>query len=266
MTPIGSQPSPSWESPSSAEYASRPRGCGTKRFTTMIHRTPFYLLCLLSLGGHWFATASAETNNSPTARERLNRFLQEVHTLTANFQQTIFDEQGQSMEDSSGVAHLSRPKRFHWAYREPYPQTIVADGERVWFYDEELSQVIVKRWNSFSPDATPAALLTTVDHLEKFFTIEDLGPGKRAGETQAEQQWVKLTPKSSEATFVGIKLGFGEESIRIMELIDSFGQTTRLTFREITVNPKLDPKLFSFTPPKGVDVVEGPNTEDTKPR
>jgi outer membrane lipoprotein carrier protein len=40
-----------------------------------------------------------------------------------------------------------------------------------------------------------------------------------------------------------------------MELLDSFNQTTRLMFKNIQRNPDLNPKLFRFTPPKGVDVI-----------
>nr|VFK11848.1 MAG: outer membrane lipoprotein carrier protein [Candidatus Kentron sp. LPFa] len=215
----------------------------------MIYRGFLSLFSLLLLSG---AAISAETNNPSSAIGHLDRFLQEVDTLTANFQQTLFDEQGRSLEDSRGVVYLTRPKRFHWEYREPYRQTIIADGKRIWFYDEELSQVIVKPWDSFSPN-TPAALLATGGAIEDIFTVRDLG--SRTGDIGTTRQWVQLTPKSPEATFTRIKLGLRNETIEIMELLDSFGQTTRLVFSEIATNPKLDPRLFSFTPPEGADVV-----------
>jgi outer membrane lipoprotein carrier protein len=40
-----------------------------------------------------------------------------------------------------------------------------------------------------------------------------------------------------------------------MELVDHFGQTTRLRFTSIQRNPKLDGSEFKFTPPKGADVL-----------
>jgi outer membrane lipoprotein carrier protein len=40
-----------------------------------------------------------------------------------------------------------------------------------------------------------------------------------------------------------------------MELADSFGQTTVLTFTSMRRNPKFDPALFKFVPPKGADVI-----------
>jgi outer membrane lipoprotein carrier protein len=41
-----------------------------------------------------------------------------------------------------------------------------------------------------------------------------------------------------------------------MEVLDSFGQTTRFVFRAIDRNPKLDAGQFRFTAPPGVDVVQ----------
>jgi outer membrane lipoprotein carrier protein len=42
-----------------------------------------------------------------------------------------------------------------------------------------------------------------------------------------------------------------------MELKDNFGQTTLLKFSALTENAPLKPELFSFTPPKGADVLNG---------
>ena len=41
-----------------------------------------------------------------------------------------------------------------------------------------------------------------------------------------------------------------------MELYDQLGQITVMRFSQIERNPKLSSDLFTFTPPKGVDVIE----------
>jgi outer membrane lipoprotein carrier protein len=40
-----------------------------------------------------------------------------------------------------------------------------------------------------------------------------------------------------------------------MEMVDGFGQTTRLYFDPMVRNPQLDKEIFDFTPPPGVDVI-----------
>jgi outer membrane lipoprotein carrier protein len=43
--------------------------------------------------------------------------------------------------------------------------------------------------------------------------------------------------------------------MRILEMVDGFGQTTRVTLTQPRENPALDAGRFQFKPPKGVDVV-----------
>ena len=46
--------------------------------------------------------------------------------------------------------------------------------------------------------------------------------------------------------------------VEAMELVDHFGQTTRLRFSNVERNPVLDPGRFRFTPPPGTDVLGEP--------
>jgi outer membrane lipoprotein carrier protein len=50
-------------------------------------------------------------------------------------------------------------------------------------------------------------------------------------------------------------MGFGASGLERMLLTDVFGQTTELSFRALQRNPRIDPALFRFTPPKGADVI-----------
>jgi outer membrane lipoprotein carrier protein len=43
-----------------------------------------------------------------------------------------------------------------------------------------------------------------------------------------------------------------------MELVDHFGQTTKLRFSNVERNPALDASRFRFTPPPGTDVLGQP--------
>jgi len=78
------------------------------------------------------------------AAQRLAAFLEDTRTLRARFVQEIVAEDGTPGERASGTLAVLRPGRFRWDYREPYRQLIVADGERLWIYDEDLEQVTVR--------------------------------------------------------------------------------------------------------------------------
>ena len=68
-------------------------------------------------------------------------------------------------------------------------------------------------------------------------------------------EWLEARPRDKEASFDRIRMGFGASGLETMELSDSFGQTTVLRFPSLQRNPRLDPSLFRFTPPKGADVI-----------
>jgi chaperone LolA len=182
-----------------------------------------------------------------TGASGLQRFLSELQTFQADFEQVLLDESGTPIEDARGTLVLARPGRFRWDYHEPYAQLIVADGTHVWIYDTELAQVTVKELDEAVGD-TPTLLLTSDSSLEDRFLIREIG--KRDG-----LEWVSLEPKSADVSFSEIRIGLGRGELKRMELVDSFGQTTKLSFHNIEKNAKVRPGLFSFTPPAGVDVI-----------
>ena len=191
---------------------------------------------------------------APSGTERLQGFLSQLQTLQADFQQVLLDEKGEAQDETSGQVYLSRPGRFRWDYKLPHPQLIVADGNQVWLYDVELSQVTVRTQATALAD-TPAALLSSTAPVEDSFEVKELG------EREDGSVWLLLTPRSNGAgstgNFDGISVGFsGEGELQAMELKDSFGQTTRILFNAIERNPELSTELFRFTPPPGVDVIE----------
>lgn len=177
---------------------------------------------------------------------RLSAFLDQVHSLRADFQQSVYDEDARPLDDSSGKVYIARPGRFRWDYTEPYPQEIVGDGEQVWIYDSELEQVTVRPLGDALGD-TPVMLLSSDEPVEHSFEV-------RAVEGPDGYDWAELTPLAEQVSFKRIRLGFDGEILRIMELDDAFGQLTRLRFARVERNPDLDPALFRFTPPEGADV------------
>jgi outer membrane lipoprotein carrier protein len=52
-----------------------------------------------------------------------------------------------------------------------------------------------------------------------------------------------------------VDIGFRDALPVRLEILDSFGQSTRIDLSNINVHPKLGAKEFTFTPPDGVDVV-----------
>jgi outer membrane lipoprotein carrier protein len=110
----------------------------------------------------------------------------------------------------------------------------------------DLEQVTVKKLDE-SVGSTPALLLSGQVSLEDNFNMEQQG-------TEGDMQWIKLLPKNQETSFKYVTIGLEKGKLAGMELMDNFGQLTRIYFSKILINPPLKSTLFDFTPPKGVDV------------
>jgi chaperone LolA len=179
---------------------------------------------------------------------RLQDFLTGVTTLRADFRQQVVDSRQQVVEDSAGQVLMQRPGRFRWDYRQPYARVIVADGTKLWLYEADLEQVIIRQLAEGIGD-TPAALLTgKQDVLERF----NVGKSWQADGLQ----WVALAPKAADADFAAVRLGFDGTKLVNLQLDDRLGQQTRLEFSRVEINPRLDDKSFHFDIPPGADVID----------
>ncbi|OGI37958.1 MAG: outer membrane lipoprotein carrier protein LolA [Candidatus Muproteobacteria bacterium RBG_16_62_13] len=181
------------------------------------------------------------------ATDSLRHFFTNVRSFTARFNQVVLDEGLNVIQETNGTLFLERPNKFRWDYDAPFKQVIVADGQKIWIYDAELQQVTVRELRGGLAD-TPAVLLAGKGRIEDTFTLKNLG-------TQGKLQWVQLLPKRKDGGFEAIRIGFENGHMRTLEMVDGFGQTTRVTLSQQKENPALEAGRFQFKPPKGVDVV-----------
>lgn len=183
-----------------------------------------------------------------SAVEHLREFIQKIQTFKANFHQKLLDQNFQVIQEASGSMMFQRPGKFRWIYEKPYQQLIVGDGNRVWFYDQDLNQVTVRRLD-LAIGNSPAALLAGSSAIEKDFNLTEIN-------IEDEIDWLEATPKHKETNFELIRMGFTKTGeLREMILRDNFGQFTLLVFSEIHFNPNLTIELFQFNPPSGADVI-----------
>ena len=177
----------------------------------------------------------------------LKNFYKNTHSVHANFYQLVTDKQGRKVQEVYGEMQLKRPNKFKWDYNKPYEQQIISDGKQVWLYDTELAQVTVRAIDK-ALGSSPAALLAGDDSLDKGFKLSNI-------DRKDNNEWVSAEPVVRDTGFEKILLGFNDNKLQEMELIDSFGHKTQIVFSEVEVNPVINNKTFLFKPPKGVDVV-----------
>ena len=204
--------------------------------------------------------------------------MRDAKTGRADFTQTVTSPDGAKKKVSSGRFEFSRPNRFRFAYLKPFEQTIVGDGRKVWIYDPDLNQASSRRFSE-ALGATPAALLagSSIDSAD--FDLAALPD--RDG-----LAWVEAVPRArggaagaasaarsraggkagvpaagggdapAATMFQSMRFGFRGGELAAVEVVDSFGQKSLLQFSAMRTNLPIAAESFSFTPPKGADVIE----------
>ncbi len=198
---------------------------------------------IVILAGLLFIPMLANADGSAS----LKNFYEKTQSIRADFHQVVTDKKGQKIQDVYGQMQLKRPNKFRWDYNKPFEQQIISDGKQVWLYDTELAQVTVRELSK-ALGASPAALLAGEDSLDKNFKLVN-------AYRKDKVDWVSTNPKDKDSGFDNISLGFKDDVLQEMIMLDSFGHLTKIIFTNLEANPVIDAKTFLFKPPKGVDVV-----------
>jgi outer membrane lipoprotein carrier protein len=186
--------------------------------------------------------------------ESLENFVKTVKTGHADFTQVVTSpaKEGQTAKTktSSGTFEFSRPNRFKFIYKKPFEQSILADGQTLWLYDVDLNQVTARKQADVL-GSTPAALIASaadVNALKQDFALTTV-PDKDGLE------WVLATPKAKDGQLQNVRIGFRAGQLAVLEILDTFGQKSSMTFTAFQPNLPLNAASFQFNPPQGADVV-----------
>ncbi len=206
-------------------------------------RTAFCLLVVLGLP----ALAQA------TALEQFKSFVSATRTARGEFTQRLVkadaDRGGARLSNpSTGSFQFARPGKFIWIYSKPYEQLLQADGDKLYIFDKDLNQVTIKTLGN-AIGSSPAAILFGSNDLEKNFTLSE-------GGTRDGIEWLQAIPKTKDTNFEKIGIGLKDGMPVAMELRDSFGQVSLLSFTRFEKNPSLPANQFRFVIPKGADVLQ----------
>lgn len=183
--------------------------------------------------------------------ESLQQHLAHVESWAADFDQTVKAADGQVLQALTGRLELQKPMQFIWETQEPFPQVLVSNGEKLWVYDQDLEQVVIR---DMSEDLAPmpAAILSgRLKDLGAHFSV------KQEALTQDQRVRFTLQPLGeSDGDFERLVLVFDDKVLSSLRLDDTLGQTTDLTFKAARLNPRFSANQFEFTVPAETDVID----------
>jgi outer membrane lipoprotein carrier protein len=193
----------------------------------------------------------------PVAADALARRIQAhydgVGDFSATFEQRYTGGVLRKQTTERGTVQVKKPGRMRWEYVEPERKLFVADGRRFYAYVPADKQVIVSPVADDDKAATPVLFLAGKGDLTRDFTVSATTiAGAPAGTTA-----IRLVPKRREAEYDWLALVVDTASLGLRMLVagDSQGGTSSFTFTDMRENVGLSDKPFTFTIPRGTDVI-----------
>ena len=219
--------------------------------------TKYFLVLVFAM----FSVAANAQDISATALKDLENFVKNTKSGRAAFTQVVTSpaKEGQvpKVKTSTGSFEFLRPNRFKFLYKKPFEQTIVSDGQTLWLHDLDLNQVTARKLAQVL-NGTPAAVIAAAADLKGLQADFNLTALPEKSGLKDGIQWVQAVPKTKEGQLqsitVGLKTTDKGSELAALEILDSFGQRSVMTFSQFEVNPALAATSFQFKPPAGADV------------
>ena len=177
-----------------------------------------------------------------------------LRSLQADFTE-IYRGEGTEREES-GTLWLKKPRKMRWEYRSPKAKLFISDGQSVWFYLPGEKQLRKTAFRKLDDVRSPIAFLLGKTKLEKelqgLSKASDQAP-LAAGNTVLRGVSQAMADQVSE---VLLEITPGFQIVRIV-LMDPDGGATEFRFTGWKENLELTDSQFHFSPPPGVETVEG---------
>jgi outer membrane lipoprotein carrier protein len=177
-----------------------------------------------------------------------------LQTLQAEFTETY---RGAGIERTeSGSLWLKKPGKMRWEYRSPKEKLFLSDGKDAWFYlpgDRQVRRSSVKKLDDLR---SPLGFLLGKTRLEK--ELDGLSAAPDVTPTTAGNVVLRGVPKAMADRVNEVVLEITPDyHIARIQFEEADESVTEYRFSEQKENAGIADQLFRFSPPPGVEVVEG---------
>jgi outer membrane lipoprotein carrier protein len=179
----------------------------------------------------------------------------------AQFVQEYVGKVMQRPQKGEGKVYFKKKGKIRWDYSTPN-QKLISNGQTLWYYQPEESQVFVSEISKFLHEKTPLAFLAGEGNLSRDFNLVNFN---EALSPREDNYVVELTPKESSAMLSKLVLTVDKANYIVTQadVIDGLGNITRTRFLNIKTNVSLQDSFFQFTIPPGTEIIKSPGGESS---
>lgn len=173
-----------------------------------------------------------------------------IKHFSAQFDQSIYTEDGELIQQGSGKLAINKPNLVNWQTTSPDETFIISDGETLWFYDPFIDQATAYSLAK-SIDNTPILLLTNDDaSLWQQYQVSEVVTAQ--GKDAKENVVFVITPKKEDSQIKSLTVTFNGNSIKSFSFKDATGQLSQIELTQYQHNKAPADDLFQFKLPEGV--------------
>ena len=188
------------------------------------------------------------THSSEETRFNINNYLNEIQSIQASFEQTIFGSENDVIDYSEGSFLLKKPGKIIWKFTAPSIKKIIVHDQKITTYDADLNQVLIVPFSDRYQSSLSNILLKN-DSLMSYYQI--------SSETEKDNVYsAVLVQKGSNNLFKRVKISVVKMHLTKIKLWDASGQSIDISFDDIVLNASLSDASFEFSFPKGADVFD----------
>ena len=202
----------------------------------------------------WIAVAGAvEADRSLEALvDRIQGSYDRLDSLQADFVQVLDSVALGQPQRERGKLYLQRPARMRWEYQAPEEKLAVVDGKQTWLYVPAENQVIVGTLEEVRRSGAAGLLLAGRVRLRRDFRVETAGEDAEPGTAT-----LRLTPVEANEEFAELELTVSLGDLLPVRIVvhGHLGDVMTYHLSHVRAGVALDPSLFRFEPPEGVEVV-----------
>ncbi|MGA1512836.1 MAG: outer membrane lipoprotein chaperone LolA [Methylophilaceae bacterium] len=177
----------------------------------------------------------------------LSILLNKNESFQGSFNQIVFDNQGQIIEEANGKVIFKKPHFFKWIYKKPHQNQIISDGEIIYIYDPDLSQVIMSQFSQ--SNSNNPSLIFFQKNIEKFFKVTT--------KSIDGELWYRCQSLSDDADYETLELKFDSQGkVLAMNIIDRLKNKILVNFEDIQTNIKINEATFLFNVPENVEIIK----------
>ena len=203
-----------------------------------------------------FTAQPAKTQDATAVVSGIQKKYASINDLSSKFTQVTRIKDLDEKIASSGKVWFKKPGMMKWQYEEPWKDTIVSDGKKVWYFDSRENQVTEMELESVWADSLGSyTIISILEDLDRLF---DVRPGAGSADERGNVLLDLKQKNQEQSKQVTIAVDPKTDMLREIIIGDIFGNTTVIKLGTAEVNLGIPDSFFAFKKPKEAGTVTFP--------